>query len=267
MALELPVLENRPIGRSTRLLSLSAKELKTPLPAPMKALGRFARLRAWPGPPYFGGPLLDRPFSIHSADSEKIEFLIRVAGQGTGILSSLSPWDKVRLIGPLGRGLDEACPDFQDREWHLVAGGAGLGPMGSVVKALGKKRARLFYGEREAKSLIDLKALFPGIDTSSASEDGLGPGPKGLVTEILEKALKKDPRPVFACGPNPMLAAVSKIGDSAGVPVFASVEARMACGLGACLSCQVPKKGGGSFNACKDGPVMDAGLIDWEDIR
>jgi hypothetical protein len=83
---QLKVLENRSLGGPTRLLSLSAKDLPAEGPRPLPALGRFARLRAWAGPPYAGGPLLDRPFSIHGSNKERVDFLIRVVGPGSSIL-------------------------------------------------------------------------------------------------------------------------------------------------------------------------------------
>ncbi|HHW99021.1 MAG TPA: dihydroorotate dehydrogenase electron transfer subunit, partial [Firmicutes bacterium] len=37
-----------------------------------------------------------------------------------------------------------------------------------------------------------------------------------------------------------------------------SLEAYMACGLGACLGCAVPVPGGGYKHVCTDGPVFCA---------
>lgn len=281
------VADNIEIGLGTVALEIQDDDLPQPLPA----LGRFARLRAWVGPPYEGGPLLDRPISIFRSSEGKATFLIRTVGDGTWILSFLKKGEMIKIMAPLGRGLDEACPGYLDTPWYLAAGGIGLGAMGSIADALGGD-AILFYGEREGKSLMDLAALFPETKAVIATEDGLGrkikqarrmdrpkDSPllrqkparphdraiaKGLVTIPLANALAKEPRPIFACGPRPMLAAVTELALSFGVPVFASIEARMACGLGACLSCAVPLKGGGSVRACREGPVVNAASIDWE---
>jgi dihydroorotate dehydrogenase electron transfer subunit len=135
--------------------------------------------------------------------------------------------------------------------------------MGSIAQRLGAK-ASLFYGERAKAMAIDCSHLPPEASVAFITEDGSGPGPKGLATEPLAEALKTDPRPVFACGPNPMLKAAYELGKAFSVPVLVCLEARMACGLGACLSCAIPKKGGGYLRACLEGPVIDASLIDWE---
>ncbi len=48
----------------------------------------------------------------------------------------------------------------------------------------------------------------------------------------------------------------------AGVRTQVSMERRMACGIGACLSCVVETKDGRK-RACVDGPIFDAEDILW----
>ncbi|MDR3248072.1 MAG: dihydroorotate dehydrogenase, partial [Treponema sp.] len=62
---------------------------------------------------------------------------------------------------------------------------------------------------------------------------------------------------VFACGPTPMLKAVAEKSKAAGVPCFISMEARMACGAGACLGCTIATTGG-NRRCCADGPIFPA---------
>ena len=72
------------------------------------------------------------------------------------------------------------------------------------------------------------------------------------------------PDVICACGPVPMLRAVKQYGRELGVKTFVSLEERMGCGIGACLSCvcdseetdphlNVRKK-----RICTEGPVFDA---------
>lgn len=42
---------------------------------------------------------------------------------------------------------------------------------------------------------------------------------------------------------------------------YISLEARMACGLGACMGCVVKDKEGNSLRVCKDGPVFEVGKV------
>ena len=69
---------------------------------------------------------------------------------------------------------------------------------------------------------------------------------------------------VFACGPAPMLRALKAYAREQKMDCYLSLEERMACGVGACLSCvcksmdvdehsQVKNK-----RICKDGPVFAA---------
>jgi dihydroorotate dehydrogenase electron transfer subunit len=43
-----------------------------------------------------------------------------------------------------------------------------------------------------------------------------------------------------------------------------SLEARMACGMGACLTCVIRGASGRNLRVCKEGPVFDAEEVDWE---
>ncbi len=78
---------------------------------------------------------------------------------------------------------------------------------------------------------------------------------------------------VYACGPNPMLAAVSRVLFGARTPpriAEASLEAPMGCGFGTCLGCALPvhSEGGGSEWAlcCSDGPVMPVRSVAWDEL-
>jgi dihydroorotate dehydrogenase electron transfer subunit len=75
----------------------------------------------------------------------------------------------------------------------------------------------------------------------------------------------------FACGPTPMLAAVSRVTFRHQLPSQVSLESRMACGIGACLGCVVKRRTGKSGDlgydtyarVCSEGPVFDALEIAW----
>ena len=130
----------------------------------------------------------------------------------------------------------------------MVAGGVGLAPFATLAAAL---RAHdvpmtLFYGGRSADDLFFVE-LFEdaGARIVLATEDGTR-GERGRVTVPLDRALagRRD-RPVtlFACGPEPMLAAVAHLAARHRVPCEVSVERVMGCGLGGCYSCVVPVRG------------------------
>jgi NAD(P)H-flavin reductase len=86
-----------------------------------------------------------------------------------------------------------------------------------------------------------------------ATEDG-SEGRKGLVLDFFEP---QKYAVVCACGPIAMLKAAAVKCRAANVPCFVSMEARMACGVGACLGCTV-KTAKGSRRCCADGPIFRA---------
>ena len=66
----------------------------------------------------------------------------------------------------------------------------------------------------------------------------------------------------------PMIEAVNEICLEKDIPLQVSLEALMACGVGACLGCVV--KGAGHSEedprylcSCKEGPVFQARQLDW----
>jgi dihydroorotate dehydrogenase electron transfer subunit len=84
-----------------------------------------------------------------------------------------------------------------------------------------------------------------------------------------ELAARGEPALVYACGPEPMMAAVAAIAAARGVPCEVSLETPMACGYGVCLGCPVPRSAasGGYLYACTEGPCVDAASIDWSRSR
>ena len=137
----------------------------------------------------------------------------------------------------------------------MVAGGVGLAPFAMLAAALGARGVpmTLFYGGRSADDLF-FTELFEeaGADLVLATEDGTR-GEHGRVTQPLDRALAaRGSRRValFACGPEPMLAAVAHLAARHGVPCEVSVERVMGCGLGGCYSCVVPMRGDRAGRTC-----------------
>ena len=139
--------------------------------------------------------------------------------------------------------------------------------MRTISKDL-RAESSLFYGERGCRGQLPLDKLHSwfGHNSVCVTEDGSGAGQQGLVTEPLIAGLKKERRPIIACGPPAMLAAVAKIARSFETSYYACLEARMACGLGVCLSCSLPAISGGNIRVCQEGPVFNGLDIDWERV-
>lgn len=252
------IVQHRRAGGEYFRLILEARGL-----AASAAPGRFVMLRV------SGNldPLLARPFGIASApDRNTIELYYRVAGRGTALLSALEPGTTLGLTGPVGNGF----PRPGRRETPLlVAGGSGFPPLLFFAERF-SGRARLFAGSRDKGCLPPAGVMKRFRDTVQsihyATEDG-SLGVCGFVTDSLFAFLEGPggaERPViYACGPRPMLAAVSAVAARRKVPCYVSMEERMACGLGVCMGCAVPAAGGGYRRVCAEGPVFDACDLEW----
>lgn len=205
-------------------------------------------------------PLLRRPFSIHrvSEDGKQIVILYRVIGQGTEIMSRMQPGESLDLMGPLGNGF-KLNQDFTRA--LIVAGGMGSAPIFFLMDELirMKKQIVLFWGVREGKEIFqEDKLRESGIDVRIASEDA-SKGHCGFVTELLTDFLKNHEESGdmgFVCGPECMIHEVQKIVHGNQKPWQASLEERMACGVGVCLGCAVSIREKGYQMVCHDGPVF-----------
>jgi len=264
------VLSNQEISPSTyrmRMLAPGFTEKTRP--------GHFVMVR-----PELALPtMLRRPFGVFRTGClpaecdglpprEYMEILYKVVGQGTQILSELHAGDRVELLGPLGNGFDLGA---SGKPKILVGGGIGLVPLfllGEKLVARGDA-VRLLMGGRTRDDILAVTEFErSGVETYVSTDDG-SLGEEGFVTEVLKRKLGKYPdAEVFACGPMPMLNAVAQICAESRVPLQVSLEAHMACGVGACLGCVV--KGAGHSDAnprylctCKAGPVFRAEDLDW----
>ncbi len=209
------------------------------------APGQFYMLRAWDR-----NPLLSRPLSVFNLDGDGISFLYAVRGRGTGLLSRLSPGNEIGITGPLGNGWPR-----RDGRIALVGGGLGIAPLFYAAGVFSGSDAYLGYPDEPY--LVDEFARV-AARVMVSSDTGAG-GTKGFITDIF------DPDgydACYACSPRPMLAALDRICSRAGVPLFVSLEERMACGVGACLGCAV-RTVHGYARVCRDGPIFPSSEVMW----
>lgn len=225
-------------------------------------------------------PLLPRAMSIRRAAcgvrraASEVEMLYKVCGRGTSLLAAMRPGRSLRALGPLGNGFEVPR---KVTSAVLIAGGIGVPPIAALAEALATRRAArvtkmaVFLGGRSKTDLLCVSDLRrAGATVYVATEDG-SLGHKGLVTELLEQFLRTSHAArriaIYACGPHPMLAAITPIARKYNLPYQASMEANMACGFGACMGCVVPVKGddlGRVYRlVCKDGPVFDGHKVLW----
>jgi dihydroorotate dehydrogenase electron transfer subunit len=233
-------------------------------------------------------PLLRRPFSIFEVlrDGDRpigLSLLSKKIGPSTSLLFHAKPGDRIQCLGPLGRPF--APITAPDEAW-MVAGGVGLAPFATLAETLRARNIKttLYYGARRADELFFLERFERiGVELQLTTEDGSRPRTglaagaavpitlRGRVTLPLERDLKARSNAaavmVYACGPEPMLAAVAKLAAAYGRPSQVSVERVMGCGLGGCYSCVIPIKStqgkAHHVRACIAGPVFRGDEVVW----
>lgn len=236
------ILENTPLGGNIYKLRVRSKEL-----APLCIPGQFVQIGV-----NDGAHVLRRPLSIASSNGEEMLFIYQVRGEGTAFLARCQR-GTVSLLGPLGNGFSPALGHSL-----LIGGGVGSAPLYFLAQKL--EKATGVFGARDKEAIVWAQDLFGGLCHVTAhylTDDGSF-GQKGLSVDILPDLLQQDEyEAIYTCGPEPMMRAVFAVAKSFGVKCFVSLERRMGCGLGACLSCTI-KTLKGRKKVCSDGPVFEA---------
>ncbi|AEG14871.1 Dihydroorotate dehydrogenase, electron transfer subunit, iron-sulfur cluster binding domain protein [Desulfofundulus kuznetsovii DSM 6115] len=216
-------------------------------------------------------PMLRRPLSIHGVNRRKGEvlFLYQVVGRGTALLAAKRNGEQLAVMGPLGRGF--TLPEPGQRV-VLVGGGIGVAPLVFLGHELVQRKNQvcLLVGARSAHQLpVGKEGYTAPFELAVATDDG-SCGHHGPVTDLLEKILAGEGADmVYACGPRHMLRQTASLLARFGVPGEFSLEERMGCGVGACLSCvcKTAGKGGEPFRyrrVCVEGPVFPADQLVWD---
>ena len=204
-------------------------ELSSPAIAKVAQPGQFVQVRI-----FNGNHILRRPL-----------------GSGTRDLSLLVHGEILNVLGPLGHGFATA--------FHhplLIGGGMGLSPLLSYAQAK-RGACDILMGGKNAEELFWQSFYAPYVQKTFLTTDDGSLGSQGFTTTIFPQVLKQDTYDgVLVCGPEIMMRGIAKMAAQAGIPCQVSLEKRMACGLGACLSCSIDTTDGKRKKVCKDGPVF-----------
>jgi dihydroorotate dehydrogenase electron transfer subunit len=256
--IEAVVLSHEDAAAGYRILTLQAPELASTVKP-----GQFVHVQI----PNLDGAVLRRPFSVFTAEQDRLSILYKRVGRGTAALQPVKAGDTLNVLGPLGVGFPL---DRHGTFPLLIAGGYGVAPLFFLAQRLPKPGLLLVGGAtREHVLLVDrFKAI--GWPAEIATEDG-SLGEQGRVTVLLERWLTQRqpgdlPPEVYACGPDGMLKAVANRIQAGGWNAWLSLDKHMGCGVGACLACvhRLRRKGTtGWGRVCKDGPVFESRDIVW----
>ncbi|AMN45786.1 dihydroorotate dehydrogenase electron transfer subunit [Steroidobacter denitrificans] len=258
-------------------------KLHAPKCAQAATPGSFIHLSCDPSLP------MRRPLSIMRAHAGRgtIEILYKVVGAGLTLLSHRKVGEQLSCLGPIGQGFR---PHPQRPHTLLVGGGVGIPPMIFLAEALLDRTdaewqplvlmgSEIPFPFRTRPSTILVPgmpdgtiACMPlleewGIPSRLASLAGYAGCHDGYVSDLAAhwlSTLDQDTlarTELFACGPTPMLEAITTVARRFEIPCQVSLEEFMACGVGGCAGCAVRVEtpdGPAMKRICVDGPVFDA---------
>ncbi len=260
--------------------------LQAPKCAAVATPGSFIHVQCGPGLP------LRRPLSIMRAAAAAgwIEILYKTVGHGLAELARREPGESLSCLGPIGQGFvaHSARPRML-----LIGGGVGIPPLVFLAETLAAKRgtgcrplllmgSELPFPFAVKRSAIAVHGIPAGATAGMPLLDACGipsrlaslagfPGcHRGYVTELAEAwlaglaAAERAEVEIFACGPEPMLRAVTALARRHELPCQVSLEEYMACAVGGCAGCTVlvqTPDGPAMKRVCVDGPVFDAATV------
>ena len=196
------------------------------------------------------------PLSIMDADNGLVSVSVKAVGDATRHLHSLAAGDLVGVRGPFGNSFTESRGRVL-----LVSGGTGTAPLLFLAKRLAAKTERLSFveGAKTKDELLfvqELGGVCKEKNLVTTTEDGTY-GLQCLVTEPLGKLLDKERFDmIYTCGPEVMLKKIFEMTEARKLPLEASLERLMRCGIGLCGSCVI-----GKYRVCRDGPVFNAAQL------
>ena len=243
--------EARILSHEAPIAGVDILTLDSPVIARTSLPGQFVQVSV----PADGG-YLRRPLGIAEVSRTDgwIRLIYRQVGSGTEALAHAETGATVSVLGSLGRGFTTDL-----RHPLLVGGGMGLTPL--LFFAAEHSNVSVLMGGRTKEEVFWEEIYRPHVRECFVTTDDGSYGTQGFVTTLLPKLLQGgDYDGVAVCGPPVMMERVAAIAAEHGIPCEVSLEKRMACGLGACLSCAVDTRSG-RRKVCKDGPVFPAGEV------
>lgn len=181
---------------------------------------------------------------------------IRKHGFGSTSLFEKKQNDLIGIRGPYGNYFSVGK---SIKNPILIGGGTGLVPLMRLATVLSKiqRSCTIIMGAQTQKEIlfkVPLEEILSKISTKIivTTEDGSF-GVKGVVTDALKYILKKEKFDmIYTCGPELMMKSIYNLSVRYSIPIQASLERYMKCGIGICASCCINDK-----LVCKDGTVFN----------
>jgi dihydroorotate dehydrogenase electron transfer subunit len=192
------------------------------------------------------------PMALSYVDRLK-GFTSHAQGETTNALAEFKVGDRIGIRGPLGNRFD-----IRGRRILFVAGGTGMASVAAAMEAAARDRKRVVtaLGAKTKSELIFVKRARKVGELHLATDDG-SEGFHGTASAMAEKLMGTHRfDQVITCGPEVMMKKVVDVALRRRIPVQASVERFMRCGIGVCDACSL-----GDRLVCADGPVFDGRFL------
>jgi dihydroorotate dehydrogenase electron transfer subunit len=196
------------------------------------------------------------PLSIMDVSNGLVSVSVKAVGDATRHLHAMEAGATIGIRGPFGNSFTESRGKVL-----LIGGGTGTAPLLFLAKQLAAKTERLSFVEgAKTKSELLFVREIGGVcqekNITTTTEDGTA-GLQCLVTQPLAKLLEKERFDmIYTCGPEVMVKKIFEMTEHHKLPLEASLERLMRCGIGLCGSCMI-----GKYRVCRDGPVFTAAQL------
>lgn len=210
-----------------------------------------------------------------AADSERampigaVEVVASSGGSGGRWLARLRRGDGIAVMSPLGR------PFSMPREplrCLLVGAGAATAALLGLGRILATKGCRVeflllaasgpAYGLLEARRISSATFVVPMPSGKTAADV------RATVAKYIDDV---EPEVVYSAGSAGEVAPVAEAVSHAGLPQQCALDSPTTCGTGICAGCALPVRGNDGVTrmvrVCSEGPVFNADLVRWHDLR
>ena len=200
------------------------------------------------------------PLSIMISDKKNYAAVtIRKHGYGSTSLFEMKKGDKLGIRGPYGNSfiLKDTFKSI-----ILIGGGTGLVPLVRLLDTIKKKKINItiIIGSKSKNEIFFIDLINKILDNNKmfkiliSTEDGSF-GKKGFPTDILKEVLfegYENIDMIYTCGPELMMKKIFDIAIEKKIPIQASLERYMKCGIGICSSCCI-----NDMLVCYDGTIFN----------
>jgi len=196
------------------------------------------------------------PMSLsHLSEKGYCGVTVRQVGEATKALSLLNVGDSLGIRGPYGNGFKIV----EGGKALVVAGGSGIACVTPLIEELTKRAEELtiVIGAQTSKELLFLDRIKRATAKAktrllAATDDG-SYGTRALASDLAFTVMENMGfDAAYTCGPEAMMKKVADECHKKSIPLQASLERWMKCGIGLCGSCVI-----GGHRVCKDGPIFD----------